>query len=306
MYLTPLVDRAGAFGGESVRNEVYISSLGGHNVVRRLLVLPLSVVLVACTNPPTGSPSAATTTPTASDSASSVDVLSHPVISDSFAVGADLHELAVRCFGAGSPTLVFEAGTDSSGVSSFPSALLRPLADTNMVCLYDRLGTGQSDPPNKARRTLNDVIADTAAVLGAAHVGPPYVLVGQSGGGNIAVWYAAQHPDEVAGLVLIDAGYDNPREMAKEFPGAQAWAGSEHVDWTNAARLEWRMKKPIGTFPVLILSADHYEGHPDPASSAWQSLSPNAKEVVMHGGHDLHTEIPEQVAEQIRSLLDTL
>ena len=119
-------------------------------------VLIVATFLVGCAQvqvePQTLTP---TSTPTPAD------VLSQPTIDQRFAVGADEHELALRCYGQGSPTLLFEAGTDSSGIESFPESLVRPLAETNQTCFYDRVGTGSSDPPSKPRRTLNDVVADT-------------------------------------------------------------------------------------------------------------------------------------------------
>jgi pimeloyl-ACP methyl ester carboxylesterase len=113
------------------------------------------------------------------------------------------------------------------------------------------------------------------------------------------------HPKNVAGLVLIDVGFDDPDDMAKEFPGAQAWGGPEHIDWVDAARLQSKIRMPIADFPVLIITADHNEASPPPPS-AWRKLSPNAREIVKHGGHDLHHEIPDELATDIRSLLATL
>lgn len=237
--------------------------------------------------------------------APSADVMAQPTVEGRFAVGADEHELEIRCYGTGEPTILFEAGNDSGGIQSFPAALVRPLAETNRTCLYDRLGTGSSDVPTAERRTFDDVTADLDALLTAADVAPPYLLVGQSGGGNIAVWYAAQHSDDVAGLVLIDVGKDDPDMLAQEFPGAQAWGGPEHIDNVDAARRLANMDMPIGEFPVLVITADQGQGDPD-QPSGWLELSPQAREIVMHGGHDLHEEIPAEVAEEIRSVLDDL
>jgi len=220
-------------------------------------------------------------------------------------VATDGGELNIKCFGEGSPTLLFEAGTDSSGIEAYPPALVRPLAVTNRACLYDRIGTGSSDRPTADRRTIDDVSADLEALLKATDVAPPYVLVGQSGGGNLAIWYAAHHIDDVAGLVLIDVGKDDPDEMAQEFPGKQAWGGPEHIDWVDGARKEADMKMPIGDLPVLVITADHGQGDPT-KPSGWRALSPHAREIVMHGGHDLHQEIPEDVAREIRSLVESL
>ena len=280
------------------------------------LEVAVVVVLAACSPAASASPSVASGSAASQAQAttsssplprpsSSFDVLSVRTVEGSFAVGADGHHLRLECYGHGAPTVVIEAGTDSSPIVDFPNAFVRPLAETNEVCLYDRLGTGQSDPPTAPRRTLKDVAADFDALFGAAKVPPPYVLVGQSGGGNIAVYYASVHPKNVAGLVLIDAGFDDPDAMAKEFPSAEAWGGQEHIDWVDAAVVESKLRMPIGDFPVLVITADHNEAS-SPPPSAWRKLSPNAREIVKHGGHDLHKEMPDEIATEIRSLLATL
>src|SRR5215210_1284065 len=251
---------------------------------RAWLFLVLSLVLVtACGSSGVARSSEAPTprlsaTPSASPSAfATPDVLADATVDGRYAVADDAGELAIRCFGQGSPTIVFEAGTDSSGIDAFGRTLLRPLAETNRTCVYDRLGTGISDVPTAERRTVDDVIADLAALLAAANVAEPYLLVGQSGGGNIAIWYAAHHPEDVAGLVLIDVGKDDPEMMAEEFPGELAWAGSEHIDWLDGAKRQAEMAMPIGDFPVLIITADQGQGNPG-SPSGWRPLSPRARE----------------------------
>ena len=240
----------------------------------------------------------ASAAPTASPRA---DVMSAPAISAAFPVGPDAHKLQLECYGHGTP-IVFEAGTDTSGIQAFPDALLRPLAETHLVCLYDRLGTGASDAPTAERRTIDDVVADLDAVLAAAKVSPPYVFVGQSAGGNLAIWYAIRHAKDVRALVLIDVGFDDPDEIAAEFPGALAWAGQEHVDYVDGARLESEIRMPIARFPVLIITADHGEASPPPPSG-WGNLTSNTREIVKHGGHDLHQEMPAEIAIEIASFL---
>jgi pimeloyl-ACP methyl ester carboxylesterase len=230
--------------------------------------------------------------------------MSSPTIGGAYPVGADRHKLQLECYGHGAP-IVFEAGTDTSGIQAYPPALVRPLANTNTACLYDRIGTGSSDPPTAERRTIDDSVADLDALLTAATVRPPYVLVGQSGGGNLAIWYAVRHTNNVRALVLIDVGFDDPDEIAKEFPGALAWAGNEHIDYVDGARLEAKIRMPIATFPVLIITADHGEASPPPPSG-WRNLTSDTREIVKHGGHDLHQEIPAEIATEIASFLSQI
>jgi pimeloyl-ACP methyl ester carboxylesterase/DNA-binding SARP family transcriptional activator len=78
---------------------------------------------------------------------------------------------------------------------------LRRLASMARLVLFDKRGTGLSDPvanpPTPAER-----VADLRSVLDA--VGSQRaVLFGVCGGGAQCVWFAAEHPDRTAGLVLF-------------------------------------------------------------------------------------------------------
>ena len=74
------------------------------------------------------------------------------------------------------------------------------------ACSYDPANGlwGRSDPA-PTPRSGKDIVADLHALLDAAKVPGPYVLAGHSDGGLFAELYASKHPNEVAGLVLIDA-----------------------------------------------------------------------------------------------------
>ena len=110
--------------------------------------------------------------------------------------------LYLECVGAGGPTVVLEAGlgfTHDTWVRVQPE-----LAALTRVCSYDRAGLGQSDPPPDGLRAASALTADLDALLTAAGVPGPYVLVAHSIGGHVALLYAARHPDRVAGVVLVD------------------------------------------------------------------------------------------------------
>jgi pimeloyl-ACP methyl ester carboxylesterase len=54
------------------------------------------------------------------------------------------------------------------------------------------------------------IAADLHTLLDRAHVPGPYVLAGQSFGGLYVLSFAAQFPDQVAGLVLLDSTAPKP------------------------------------------------------------------------------------------------
>ncbi len=110
--------------------------------------------------------------------------------------------LHINCIGAGSPTVVLDAGL---GGSSLDWSLVQPeLGATTRVCAYDRAGMGWSDPGLLAR-TPEQIAEELHTLLVNADVPGPYVLVGHSLSGKYARLFALDYRLETAGLVLVDA-----------------------------------------------------------------------------------------------------
>lgn len=118
------------------------------------------------------------------------------------------HRLHLDCSGTGSPTVVLESGL--GGNSRLWARIADGTAGTTRVCAYDRAGTGWSDDA-AGTRDSSAVVADLHRLLAAAGERGPFILVGHSTGGVYAMTYAAQHPQEVAGMVLLDSA--TPRQF---------------------------------------------------------------------------------------------
>ena len=58
-----------------------------------------------------------------------------------------------------------------------------------------------------------NIVEELRTMLQIAGVQGPYVLVGHSFGGHNMMLYAAKYPDEVVGLVLVDAVHDFSRQI---------------------------------------------------------------------------------------------
>jgi pimeloyl-ACP methyl ester carboxylesterase len=84
------------------------------------------------------------------------------------------------------------------------------------VCSYDRAGLGWSDFSPRPR-TSQEIAGELHALLYAAGVAGPYILVGHSFGGFNVRLYATRYPDEVAGVVLVNAGHE---AFASRLPAA--------------------------------------------------------------------------------------
>jgi pimeloyl-ACP methyl ester carboxylesterase len=122
-------------------------------------------------------------------------------------VGGGLH-LNLYCFGSGSPSVLLEAGSTWGAVAW--ANLQKPLAGKfhTRVCSYDRAGMNFSDNELPGRKPKDDA-GDLHALLTAAKIASPYVLVGWSHGGFIVRRYAYEHPKDVAAIVTIDGSTDD-------------------------------------------------------------------------------------------------
>ena len=112
------------------------------------------------------------------------------------------YRLHLNCTGSGSPTVVIDAGHADSSASW---GWVQPeVARTTRVCTYDRAGMGWSEA-SPYPRTARQFAKELHTLLANANEPGPYVLVGHSLGGYTVRVYAHDYPDEVSGLVLIDA-----------------------------------------------------------------------------------------------------
>ena len=116
--------------------------------------------------------------------------------------GTTMHLLCVGPTDTGRPTVVFESGL--GGDAGQWSDVVHELGGATRACAYDRAGVGGS-PPAAPGRTTSDQVADLRALLAAADVPPPYLLVGFSSGGWNTLVHADRHPEDVVGAVLVDA-----------------------------------------------------------------------------------------------------
>lgn len=229
-----------------------------------------------------------------------------PTISERVTVGADEQQVALLCYGEGSPVVFLEPGDDGDGTDG-SDPVLRQLAERTMACTYARLGAGSSDVPSESRRTLDDVVAVLHALFEASDVPRPLVHVGVSGGGYIAVYHASRYPDDVAGVVLLDVSQDDPKEGAKIFPGAEAWNNAEHLDVVDAARRTMRLAPlALGDIPLRVITASDGPPEAEENQSTWLRLSSDAQQTTLVGGHALAEENPNGVAAEVARLLDAI
>jgi pimeloyl-ACP methyl ester carboxylesterase len=137
--------------------------------------------------------------------------------------------------GEGSPAVIIIPAL-ANNVLPWLRVLEAAAADTQ-VCVYDRAGLGWSDPSARGQSTPGAMAGDLHALLQAAGIPPPYVLVGHSLGGVIARRFQANYPEAVAGVLLIDSSHeDHPRRL-----GAVDWREGTVGILRSAARRQARV-----------------------------------------------------------------
>lgn len=170
-------------------------------------------------------------------------------------VDAGGHLLHVNARGNGGPVVIMEAG---SGDFSFIWGLVQPkIARFTTAVTYDRAGFAWSDPgPNP--RTGHQIAFELHTALQNAGIKGPYILVGQSFGGFLVRIYARFYPNEVAGMVLVDALNEDSRVV---------YGGGPHRIRESA---KGRPESPVQT----IKNGDHIAIYPEKRDSLDSTIEP--------------------------------
>ncbi|HLE04309.1 MAG TPA: alpha/beta hydrolase [Anaerolineales bacterium] len=126
------------------------------------------------------------------------------------------HRMHINCTGEGRPTVVLSAGLDDFSI--FWSLVQPEVAKFSRVCSFDRSGLGWSEP-SADPRTIRNMVTEVHTLLLNAGVTGPFVMVGHSFGGAQVELYASEYPEDVVGVVLVDAA---PADLFLRIP---TWAG---------------------------------------------------------------------------------
>ena len=151
-------------------------------------------------------------------------------------IDAGGYRLHIYSTGEGTPTVILDAGVCDCSLNW---CLVQPeVAKFTRVCSYDRAGMGWSDA-GPSPRTSKAIVHELHKLLTNAGVAGPYVLVGHSFGGYNVRFFAHEYPQEVAGLVLVDAAHEDqwPR-LPESVKSLYAW-------WTQDMKTK-RLLSPFG------------------------------------------------------------
>jgi pimeloyl-ACP methyl ester carboxylesterase len=272
-------------------------------------IVVLAVLLAGCS----GADNTETPTPATTQSAAT----GQP--DGSFDVGG--HKLHLRCEGngpPGSPTIVYLHGLGGDG--SDITSINTQLTSQARVCTYDRLNVGRSDRVT-GRHSGADSVRDLHALLESAGVPGPYLLVGFSFGGLLAIMYAGAYPDQVMGLVSLDGSLPTDDQVDQLIPKdereqvmAQQEANQESVDFYRTTDQAKALVAKVPDVPVTYLAARPVELPPNwpvkkmRAFIAAKQLQftktvPNGRLVEVQSSHDIDLEQPELVIKEINRVL---
>jgi pimeloyl-ACP methyl ester carboxylesterase len=246
-------------------------------------------------------------------------------------VRIELQRIApARTRSADAPLLVFlHEGLGSVAMwRDFPQRLCDAAGVHGLV--YSRPGYGRSTPraPDEhwdvdfMHRQAHEVLP---ALLQALHVDGtrrPLWLLGHSDGGSIALLYAARHPEQVAGLIVMAPHlFVEPVALAAiqetrldyEYTTLRARLARHHIDpdsafwgwndiWLHEPFTRWNIEGEIGTLacPLLALQGiDDEYGTLDQIHAIARKL-PHAQLVeIARCGHSPHRDQPERVIAEV-------
>jgi pimeloyl-ACP methyl ester carboxylesterase len=265
-------------------------------------------------------------------------------------------KLYLSCRGKGSPTVVLVGGLRASADDWMETLTGKPnvfsaVAAFTRVCAYDRPGTPVGDQPSRSDpvaqpTTAADAVADLHALIATASIETPAVLVGHSYGGLITQLFAGTYPDEVSGMVLLDALSEGLRqaETQQEWAiqrelingdtkeGVRPYPALEQLD-VDRSFDQLLAAAPIKPMPLIVLSADRPWGPQVPALIAKAELPPDipkdfgyvtdkaqkeaqaklaalvpgAKHITeTHSGHEIHKDQPQLVTDSIREVVEAV
>ena len=281
--------------------------------MRRLIaILVLGVLVASCSGAGDTDDRATTRSPATTQAAAA------GTIDGLFDVGG--HQLYLACQGSGSPTLVYlhGLGDDSEGAAS----IYAPLTDRARVCVYDRANVGKSGS-EPGRHTGADSVRELHALLDAAAVRGPYLLVGWSFGGLLATMYAGTYPDQVMGMLLLDSTLPTNDELQALVPKderaravAEVEANPERVEVYRTLDQAKALVGKVPDVPVTYMAAEPVELPPTwpvermraffrTQRSEFVSRFPQGRLVRVKSSHDIASELPDRVLQEAEKLLSS-
>ena len=251
-----------------------------------------------------------------------------PLPTEQVAVGAKPYQVQVATAGAGRYTVIFESGF---GTDLRAWRKVAPeLAKVARVVSYSRAGHGGSEPRPEPR-TIEQSAIELEQLIAAARLAPPFILVGHSYGGLLVRSFAARHPGQVAGMVLVDPADERFNRALRKLDAARAAEDDRQFAAIVPAKFQPELKllQPVldsGTLPLagklpdvptVVLTSVQQAEKPmffletPQAVAAKQELhasflrqfSDGSQVVTSKSGHNIQLEEPELVVAAVNKVI---
>lgn len=236
------------------------------------------------------------------------------------------YTIEYEILGSGDEVILLEAG-GGGGLADW-GAIPKALSDSATVIRYSRVGNGNSSKPD----TLF-VVEDYANHLKALldRIGARKVIhVAHSYGGSVARVFAAEHPERVEGLLLVDASSEHDVDIVRAIDLEK---GNKEIETIKLADIksgksyhivDFWAKFPLPDYPqirdipvTVIASVKRYESpgnlfHSDKGRVMWGELwtewaeaFPQGKAVLTSNSyHLIPQEEPDLVIKEARELVE--
>lgn len=231
-----------------------------------------------------------------------------------------IRSLAVA--GSGSPTVVFESGIGQGKRNWAP--VFNRVSELTRTVAYDRAGYGQSEVSDLPRDGLQ-IVLELRDMLRTEGLEPPYVLVGHSLGGTMVKLFAKTWPDEVAGVVLVDARHEEFTQRCRQV-GVHRLLYDPPETFLNmlppvpraevlAAPLTLKQARRAGAFPdvplIVLTQSNATSRWPASLGKVWAagqrkmaSMSSLGRiKVVGDAGHNVHMDKPDVVVRAVTGVV---
>lgn len=218
--------------------------------------------------------------------------------------------------------VVFENG--ARGTIDKWAQVMAGLSQENLsLFAYNRPGYANSEVSSSVR-TGKVIVEELHLLLQAKNLTPPYILVGHSMGGLYMQLYAKTYPNEVQGIVLVDALYPGVFKRPEDFPFSTRLAKKLFLSATVQQEVDhiYETGEAVSALPsidnkpmVRLFNAPKSAGAigldfgvinkgPEVIEQV-KNLYPNARKVVADSDHEMQTDKPELIILAIKEVAQT-
>ncbi|UCG50518.1 MAG: alpha/beta hydrolase [Candidatus Latescibacterota bacterium] len=251
------------------------------------------------------------------------------------------YRLHLRCRGEGSPVVLLDTGIGETYRTW--DNVVSELSGETRVCVYDRAGYGESERgpfPRTARRVAGEMVSLTKN----GDLGRRFVLVGHSLGGIHSIVFAAEHPELVAGIVVVDPPpidfvtgkrfpnlgrmAENQTQSFRQLAAERRQSGdttqaaffetlaSEHEMMFSKSAQQLGRVSDIGDIPFIVIGSTRANPAFEDSAATFQafwiksnqrlaSLSDRGKFVLARdASHHVHLDAPEIILAAIREIVN--